>query len=75
MIGSDACTAAVMGPNGSVVLAGMTKIMWNGTHTGGYLDFAAIKLDSSGQEVWRWKVRLRGGSVCPLEFVEESRIP
>ncbi|CAN0213505.1 unnamed protein product [Ascophyllum nodosum] len=40
--------------NGSVVLAGFTYGNWSGT-SAGFSDFAAVKLDSTGTEVWRWQ--------------------
>lgn len=40
---------------GSVVLAGSTLGDWSGA-TAGNIDFAAVKLDSEGAEVWRWQV-------------------
>ena len=41
--------------DGSVVLAGYTKGAWIGANDGSY-DFAAVKLDAEGTEVWRWQV-------------------
>lgn len=46
-----------MGPDGSVVLAGMTYGVWTGADTGGHSEFAAVKLDATGKEKWRWQVR------------------
>eukprot|EP00904_Undaria_pinnatifida_P006344 jgi/Undpi1/283/HiC_scaffold_1.g00279.m1 len=40
--------------DGSVVLAGYTKGAWIGANDGSY-DFAAVKLDAEGTEVWRWQ--------------------
>ena len=37
------------------MLAGETYGNWSGTSTGS-LDFAAVKLDANGTEVWRWQV-------------------
>ena len=62
MVGFDACTAAARAPDGSVVLAGMTSGGWNGTNGGERWDFAAVKLDATGREVWRWQVRARDQS-------------
>lgn len=45
-----------MAVNGSVVMAGYTSGDWDGeVHAGGD-DFAAVKLDADGNEVWRWQV-------------------
>lgn len=52
-----------MTPDGSIVLAGMAKGVWNGTHVGEYSDFAAVKLDANGNEMWKWQVRLE--DMCP----------
>lgn len=41
----------------SIVLAGHTYDHWNGTDIG-FRDFAAVKLDLDGQEMWRWQVGL-----------------
>lgn len=51
----DYITCAVMGPDDSVVLAGYTRGNWS-TENGGGVDFAAVKLDADGREVWRWQV-------------------
>ena len=37
------------------MLAGFTYGNWSGTSAGSS-DFAAVKLDSTGTEVWRWQV-------------------
>lgn len=58
---TDTFVASVMGHDGSVVLAGVTAGPWRGSHAGGAFDFAAVKLDSSGDEVWRWQVWWIGG--------------
>lgn len=41
--------------DGSVVLAGSTTGSWSGSNQGEE-DFAAVKLDVDGVEVWRWQV-------------------
>lgn len=46
--------------DGSIVLAGATGGSWKGTHAGGANDFAAVKLDADGGEVWRWQVTRAG---------------
>lgn len=47
------------------MLAGVTGGEWGGadSYVGGYYDFAAVKLDANGDEVWRWQVWL--GDVPP----------
>lgn len=48
--------AAVTGDEGSVVIAGATWGYWSGINAG-MNDFAAAKLDTNGNEIWRWQVR------------------
>ena len=50
--------AEVVGDDGSVVLAGHTYGNWtDGAHGGEEdADFAAVKLDVDGNELWRWQV-------------------
>lgn len=52
----DKVFAATMGSDGSIVLAGETNGNWDGT-SNGKMDFAAIKLDADGLEIWRWQVK------------------
>lgn len=47
------------------MLAGSTLGDWSGTNAGN-IDFAAVKLDSDGAEVWRWQVCVY---VCVFTFV------
>lgn len=47
---------AAMGEDGSVVLAGSTEGSWDGERAGDVSDFAAVKLNADGEEVWRWQV-------------------
>lgn len=68
-VGHDLANAVAIAEDGSVVIAGHSRGDFLGLGTvegkdssslsprwlGG--DFAAIKLDSSGAEVWRWQVR------------------
>lgn len=61
-IASDELKAAAATGDGSVVLAGYTCGEWSGDLTGEECDFAAVKLDANGTEVWRWQVIL----VCCL---------
>lgn len=42
--------------DGSAVLSGRCEGYWN-TASAGALDFAAVKLDADGNELWRWQVR------------------
>lgn len=44
------------GEDDSMVLAGSTRGNWSGTNLGGAWDLAAVKLDSEGEELWRWQV-------------------
>lgn len=54
----------VAGDDGSVVLAGYTLGVW-GFESSGDADFAAVKLDENGIEVWRWQViRLLCADYC-----------
>lgn len=54
---TDYFTCAAVGEDGSVVLAGESAGSWNGLKKGS-LDFIAIKIDSEGEEMWRWQVKL-----------------
>lgn len=49
--------AASMTNDGCFVLAGHTEGVFSGEASAGGEDFAAVKLDAEGQEVWRWQVR------------------
>lgn len=51
----DYLSPVVAGEDGSVVAAGYTAGIWSGTNAGDE-DFAAVKLDKDGNEVWRWQV-------------------
>lgn len=42
------------GADDSIVLVGATSGDWAGA-TAGETDFAAVKVDSNGKEVWRWQ--------------------
>lgn len=53
---NDKIQAAAATGDGSVVLAGYTHGEWSGELTGEESDFAAVKLDANGTEVWRWQV-------------------
>lgn len=54
----DCISAAVIGEDESVVLAGYSSGNWNGTVMGG-ADCTAVKLDADGKELWRWQVSNR----------------
>ena len=51
----DVLRAVAIQANGSIVLAGSTLGDWSGLNAGSD-DFAALALDSEGQEIWRWQV-------------------
>ncbi|CAM9508827.1 unnamed protein product [Ascophyllum nodosum] len=53
--GSDFLRCAAAVDDGGVVVAGMSNGTWNGVESIGDADFAAIKLDSDGDVVWRWQ--------------------
>lgn len=55
----DSISAAVVGHDASVILAGYSIGNWSGTALG-RADFAAVKLDAGGNELWRWQVCLKG---------------
>lgn len=49
--------ATEVGVDGSVVLVGSTSGDWSTTHTNSTSqDFAAVKLDADGAELWRFQV-------------------
>lgn len=41
--------------DGSAVLAGLAYGDWDG-ESSGFTDFAAVKVDRDGRELWRWQV-------------------
>lgn len=48
---------AVVGDDDSVVLAGHTYGNWSGLRSEEFgADFAVVKLDADGNELWRWQV-------------------
>lgn len=51
----DRFSALFEDEDGSVILAGYTRGVWDSDSSGG-VDFAAVKLDKSGVELWRWQV-------------------
>ncbi|CAN0451410.1 unnamed protein product, partial [Laminaria digitata] len=54
--GIDALAAISIGEDDIIVAAGSTDGNWNGTNVGGGTQFAAVKIDSDGTELWRWQV-------------------
>jgi len=46
-----------MAEDGSVVAVGETYGSWDGVNAG-FDDFAAVRLDASGDEIWRYQVNL-----------------
>lgn len=57
--GNDRMRAVATVSGGGVVLAGHTDGDWNGASPEGGIDFAAVRLDSAGTVIWRWKVKPR----------------
>lgn len=55
--GNDNVNDVAIGTDGSVFLAGETTGDW-GSVNEGRSDFALVKLDAGGNEIWRWQVRL-----------------
>ncbi|CBN75056.1 Transmembrane receptor kinase [Ectocarpus siliculosus] len=51
----DFVEAAAATGDGSIVLAGYTYGEWSGELAGENCDFAAVKIDANGTEVWRWQ--------------------
>lgn len=45
-----------MTEDGAFVMVGQCEGDWSGESSGA-LDFAVIKLDADGDELWRWQVR------------------
>lgn len=58
---ADTFNCVVAAQDGSFVLGGGTQASWRGNTNAGYTDFAAVKLDADGNELWVWQVRARGG--------------
>lgn len=63
--GDDMLRAVTVARDGSIVLAGSTEGAWNGVSTASYYnaDFAAVKLDAAGTEVWRYQASGRVSAV------------
>lgn len=51
----DSISAAVIGDDASVVLAGYSSGNWSGIAPG-RAEVAAVKLDANANELWRWQV-------------------
>ena len=51
----DSISAVVVGNDDSIVLAGYSCGNWSGISVG-RADFAAVRLDADGNELWRWQV-------------------
>lgn len=71
--GADLVYGAAMNEDGSVVLTGETTGIWDETTstitestTDDIVDFAAVKLDTDGTELWRWQVRLLRTPYVPV---------
>lgn len=56
----------------SVVMAGSTEVDDGSGANAGNLEFSAVKINSDGQEIWRWQAsvlltaRIHGVSVCEV---------
>lgn len=55
----DALKDCVVESDGSVYMVGNTQGEWAKAHSGDS-DFAAVKLDEDGRELWRWQVSRMG---------------
>lgn len=53
--GDDYVSDIVTGDDNAHILAGHTDGLWSDFKAGGE-DFAALKLDENGTELWRWQV-------------------
>lgn len=53
----DHLTSVIAGDNGSVIMSGHTRGVFQGKMNAGHEDAVAIKLDRNGAELWRWQVR------------------
>lgn len=53
---ADEFRAVPMAADGSVIAVGQTAGSWDGTNAG-LDDFAALRLDATGEEIWRYQVR------------------
>lgn len=51
----DRFEAAAVGADGSFILTGTSSGNWSGLSHGS-ADFIVLKIDSMGNEVWRWQV-------------------
>ena len=55
----DYARSAVIAEDGSILVAFRTDGDWDGVNVGRD-DFAAVKLDANGTEIWRWQVSQAG---------------
>lgn len=60
----DKFNCVAVGKDGSAVLAGFSRGAWDGFISGSQ-DFAAVKIDSDGSELWKWQVK-RSGCILML---------
>lgn len=51
----DHCKGVVITDDGSVIVAGETRGDWGGINAG-KMDFVAVKLNASGEQIWVWQV-------------------
>ena len=63
--------SVVVGNDGSVVVAGYTAGSWACANLG-EVDFAAVKLDKDGKELWRWQVSRYATAPCTAFIVREN---
>lgn len=71
---NDEIQAAAATGDGFVVLAGYTFGEWSEGLTGEECDFAAVKLDANGTEVWRWQVIVVCCYCCCRDIEEPVRM-
>lgn len=74
--GRDELHGAAAGSDGSFIVAGLTDGDWDIPNLGGF-DFAAMKLDSDLEELWRWQVRwplLLSSFTAVVAFVVERGV-
>ena len=55
----DSAESVVIAEDGSILVALETDGVWDGDNVGGD-DFAVVKLDADGTEIWRWQVSEEG---------------
>ena len=67
----DYARSAVVAEDGSVFVVIETNGHWGGSLRVGADDFAAVKLDANGTEIWRWQVSQ--ASLLPSEYMKLTR--